>query len=167
MNNPYSPPAAAPLPYPPGNYGAPQGGVSEGAVALLLQTRTWVRIISIFCFIGAGLMLLASVGMFIAGAVASAAASSSSPIPMAALGLVYMPFAALYIYPGIKLWMYANAIGRLGASRSTVDLEGALLQQKSFWKYSGISAIVMVVLYVLFFIGVMAFGVLQGMSAVH
>jgi len=65
-----------------------------------------------------------------------------------ALGLVYLPLAALYVYPGIKLFKYGSAIGRLMASREPADLELALEQQKSFWKFSGISALVMVVLYV-------------------
>jgi hypothetical protein len=76
-----------------------------------------------------------------------------------ALGIVYIPLSALYIYPGLKLTKFGGAIGRLMQSRATPDLDAALEQQKSFWKFAGITTIVMIVLYILLFIGMMAVGV--------
>jgi hypothetical protein len=52
-------------------------------------------------------------------------------------------------------------------TRASTDLEDALLQQKSLWKFSGISAIVMIVLYILLFIvliGVFASGAMKGFA---
>jgi len=155
--NPYSPPVAqGPYPaQPPGSYAAP-GAVSELVVDLLRQTRPWVLFLGVLSFLGSGLMFLVSLGAMVAGLAASA--SSRSEFPTAALGLIYLPLAGLYIYPGIKLVKYAGAIGRLLQSRSTVDLEDALLQQKSLWKFSGIAAIVVIVLYFVAIIGVVAVG---------
>jgi hypothetical protein len=159
--SPYAPPGAAAPPYPMGMMqqgagpGAP-GTVGEIAVEMLRQTRPWVMFLSILSFVFAAFALLGGLMMLVAGAIASSA-SSGGP-PMALLGLVYLPLAALYVYPGIKLWSYGSAIGRLVASRASGDLEAALQHQKSFWKFTGIAAIVVIVFYVIFFFVMMAVG---------
>lgn len=163
--NPYSPPGPPPgYPAAPPDYGvaAPvTGGVTELAVDLLRQTRPWVMFLGILCFVASAFMLLGGIAMIGLGAMASEGAEGGM---RAALGIVYLPLAGLYVYPGIKMWMYGTAIGRLMASRATADLEAALLQQKSLWKFSGIAAIVVVVLYLLFFVGAIAFGVAKGLG---
>jgi hypothetical protein len=145
--NPYSPPAApapyaaAPYPVAPLAQGAP-AAVTEVTVDLLRQTRPWVLFMSILTFLGAGLMLVLSIVMVAAGFVAS----GPDALPKF-VGLLYLPFALLYVYPGIKLWKYGSAIGRLVASRTPAELEVALAEQKSFWKYLGVVAAVVMVLY--------------------
>jgi hypothetical protein len=162
--NPYSPPAAVP-PYPDAAvYGAPPGlpagAVTDLAVDMLRQTRPWVILLSIMSFLGAGFMLLAGLLMVGVGLMASGPEKAIQ----AALGAFYIPFGAIYVYPGIKMWMYGSAIGRLLTSRSPGDLEAALKQQKHFWKFCGIAAIVMVVAYFLIFIGAMVWGVATGLG---
>jgi hypothetical protein len=138
--------------------------VSDLAVDLLRQTRPWVLFLSVLFFISSGLMLLLGVGMAVVGAAASATASGATKFPPALIGLVYVPLGFLYIYPALKLWKYGSAIGRLVASRSPGDLEDALAQQKSFWKYSGVAAIVVMVLYLVVFIVAIAIGVAAGLG---
>jgi hypothetical protein len=165
--NPYSPPAP-PSPYadaPPG-YGAPQpqpgaGAVTDLAVDLLRQTRPWVMFLSILAFLGCAGMLIMGLLMIGVGLMASGGAEKGI---QAAVGVVYLPMAGLYIYPAIKMWMYGSAIGRLLVSKSTPDLETALLQQKSLWKFSGIAAIVVIGIYILFIIGAVIWGVAMGMG---
>ena len=160
MNNPYASPAqTAPYgssePYRAGD----RAEVSETSVEMLRQTKPWVMLLSVLSFLGSGFMLLGGLSMVAMGAIAPAGAS---PIPMAALGAAYIPFAFLYVYPALKLWGFSSAIGRLVASRSSIDLDAALAQQKSFWKFAGITTIVMIVLYVVMIVGFM----IVGMAAV-
>jgi hypothetical protein len=151
--NPYSPPGAMAYPYPP----APtrEDGrtvdVSNGMVEVLRQTRPWAILFSILCFVGSAFMMLVSIAVLLAGS--SVGATKTATFPRL-IGLFYVPLATVYIYPGIKLWAYAIAIGRLVATRAGADLEIALRQQKSFWKYSGIAAIVVALVY---FFGIVAF----------
>jgi hypothetical protein len=165
--NPYSPPADLP-PYPvaappyPVATGA-GAGVSEATILALRQTRPWVMFLSILAFIGSAFMLLAGLFMIGAGLVASSSGGVEKGAP-AFLGAIYLPLAILYIYPGIKMWMYGSAIGRLLNSGAVSDLEAALGQQKSFWKFSGIAAIVLIGLYILIFVGVIALGVATGLG---
>jgi hypothetical protein len=166
--NPYSPPSpyAAPAPTapgylePPAMAPGPAGAVSETAVELLRQTRPWVIFLSVLCFVGSGLCLLAGLFMLVAGAFAGVVSKAGpAEFSPAILGAVYVPLSGLYVYPGVKLWSYGAAIGRLLGSRALADLESALLQQKSFWKYSGIMAIAVVALYVLIVVGAIVIGV--------
>ena len=80
------------------------------------------------------------------------------------LALIYVLVAALYIYPGMKLWKYANYIESLKRSGDTFDLEMALSQQRSFWKFMGMIFLVIVSLYALVFIGAIVLGGFASMS---
>jgi hypothetical protein len=163
--NPYSPPAAPPA-YVVASYPAAQaphaapGAVSELTVDLLKQTRPWVLFMSVLTFLGSALMLVVAVVAVAAGFLAS----GPDAFPKY-LGLVYLPFALLYIYPGIKLWKYASAIGRLVTSRTPAELEASLAEQKSFWKYCGIVAAVVLVLYAVGIGVAILFGVVSAMKA--
>jgi len=145
--NPYTPPAAAygaPYAASPSHGAAPTEAVTELAIESLRQTRPWVLFLSVLAFLGSGFMLLAGIGMTIVGLVASKGQGFQSLI-----GLAYIPFGLVYVYPAVKMWAYGSAISRLSMSRSTSDLEAALVQQKHIWKFLGIAAIVMIIVYAL------------------
>jgi hypothetical protein len=166
--NPYTPPAA--VPYSPGAYPTPYrepipNAPTELVLAHLKATRPWVMMISVLCFFGAVLMCLAGLGMMVVGAL-SGLSSSTSAMP-AWLGLIYLPFGLLYVYPGMKLWSYASAIGRLLQTQSLTDLEDALGQQKSFWKFCGIAVAVTLALYFVVLVCAMAFGVFASLGRHH
>ncbi|MDB4945544.1 MAG: hypothetical protein JWP97_5078 [Labilithrix sp.] len=163
MNNPYASPA--PQIQPAGGYGAPtheayRGGdnaeVSAASVELLRQTKPWVTFLSVMGFIGSAFMLLGGVFMMIAGAFMPK--TGPTPFSPMLLGVIYLPMAFVYIYPSLKLWSFSGAIGRLLAQHSAANLEAALLQQKSFWKFVGILTIAMMVLYALFIVGMIVVG---------
>jgi hypothetical protein len=136
MMNPYSPPAVNDPP----RITAGAGTVSDLAVDLLRQTRPWVMFLSVLAFLGSGLMMIAGLGV--------AAVSLAGPQKMMGLlGLVYVPVGLIYVYPAIKMWSYGGAIARLAITRQVADLEHALGQQKSLWKFLGIAMVVMMAVY--------------------
>lgn len=158
LMNPYSPPGVLPDAYsaaaPPPYAASPSSGaVSDAAVELLRLTRPWVRLLGVLSFVASGLMFVLALL-----AVGFAALSPEAKGTPAALGLLYLPLGLIYIYPGIKLWSYGAAIARLTSSRAVADLEDALGQQKSFWKFSGIAGIVLIVVYAIGFAVLMAVG---------
>ena len=171
MNNPYLAPAETPAhdpsysPYGTGAAGPGAGGmgdraeVSDSAIEALRQTRPWVMFLSVMSFIGSAFMLFGGIIVMVAGAFIPSGAGGGAAMSTAALGAFYIPFAFLYIYPALKMWSFGSAISRLVASRASVDLEAALRQQKSFWKFAGIVTIVMVAMYFVFFIGMMVVGI--------
>ena len=162
-NNPYS----APVPSSP--YEVSRGGasmVSAAAVAQLAATKPWVRLISVVIFVGAGFMLLGALFMLMAGGASMMAAAKSQGAPSALAGsmggilaALYAVLAFLYIFPGLKLWKYASAIGRLIQSGGENDLVDALNQQRSFWKFTGMIVLIMLVIYIVaIIVGIAAVG---------
>src|SRR5262245_24163986 len=101
MSNPYQPPRSSDYHDVVG--GAATGEVPGEAVEALRETRPWVTFLAVMGFIGAGFMVLAGLGMLIAG----------SPRMEASLGLVYIALAGLYVLPSVLLIRYSSSIGRL------------------------------------------------------
>jgi hypothetical protein len=74
---------------------------------------------------------------------------------------MYLVLAGVYVMPATKLWNYGSRIDDLLHSRSNADLEAALDAQRGFWSFVGVAFLVMIALYVLFFVGAVAFGALS------
>lgn len=143
------------------------GAISQGVADQLAGTKPWVRFISVLMFVGAGLMLLGALIMLVAGGAmaASGKAGAMSAGMMSGMSILYGVMSLIYIYPAVKLWKYASHIGGLLISGSMLDLEAALGQQRSFWKFMGIMIIVCFVLYFVAIIAVVAFGGFAAMQA--
>ncbi|HRH95699.1 MAG TPA: DUF5362 family protein [Prosthecobacter sp.] len=163
--NPYSSPAA-------NLYGASSGpaadGVSPSTIATLSATKPWVRFMSVLMWIGVGVMLLLGAGMGVVSAIGLAKTTSTGPFggkEIIFFAIFYGLMAFVYIFPAIKLWKYANRIGSLGSTRSVADLDAALNEQRSFWKFAGIMAIILISLYLVAVIGLVIFKVSPLMKA--
>lgn len=147
QNDPYAPPVSENI------ASAYPGitGVTQVAMQHLSGTKPWVRFISVLMFVGAGFMLILALVMgLVGGSVFANAGSGGRALPAGmtlGMTIVYGLLSVLYIYPALKLWKYANDIASLLASGSVADLENALGQQRSFWKFVGIVVIVMFALY--------------------
>ena len=150
-NNPYSSPQSNLF---SGSAATSAETVTQGVMLQLKKTRPWVRFMSVLMFVGAGLMLL--VGLFVGLAGGVGAFSKANPEMSTAfragfgvgMAVVYGLLAALYIFPALKLWKYADRIRDLCNSMHTLDLEKALNEQRSFWKFVGVMALVMICIYV-------------------
>ena len=168
-NDPYTSPLADPF----GSTSGMSAGVSAAAVRQLEATKPWVRFFSVLIFIGAGFMLLAAAGLAIVGTVGAAAGSGKGAMAGMRGGMgiviavVYAALAFVYIFPGLKLWKYANAIAALLGSGSEADLVDALDQQRAFWRFMGIVAIVVLSIYVLVIAGVVVTSVVAAASMRH
>ena len=128
------------------------GQVSAGTVQALNETRPWVKLISVVGMIGIGLMLLGGIPFLAMSAFAASRVAGGGGAPemgvIAMLGIFYLAIALLYVYPIIKLSKYSRAIRRLSQSGAVSDLEDALTQQKSFWKFVGILMLIVLVIYI-------------------
>jgi type II secretory pathway pseudopilin PulG len=114
----------------------------------LRSTRPWVRFLSILGFISSGFLILIGIGFAVFGAYQLMSGSSEGAF-IAPLGLLYFLMALLYIFPSRYLYRYADAIrDALAAPSKTAAVERALQSQKSFWKFAGIMALLMLLLYI-------------------
>ncbi len=149
----------------PNPFETPQGvteepvlGLSTGIIEALRKTRPWVLVMGILCFIGAAFTILAGIGVGAAMALSGGGAGAPGLPPIFGIGMavLYLVMGILYVFPGIYLMRYASKISALSSTPSTVALEEALIAQKSFWKFVGISVLVMIGLYVVMIIVAMA-----------
>ncbi|MEZ6122913.1 MAG: hypothetical protein R3C49_07015 [Planctomycetaceae bacterium] len=112
-------------------------------IRLLVETRPWVRLFGILTIIGAVFMMLGSVFMIGVGA----AGRNAGPAETGLLGVLYLLFGLLYLYPGLCLNRYASAITEAEASRQLSSINAAVLQQKKFWRFVGIIAAIFLTIY--------------------
>ena len=161
--DPYSSPTAC---VQPPSFSTP-AAISQGVLAQLAGTKGWVRFMSVLMFVGAGFMLLVGLIMLVAGgAIAAGAKAGALPAGvMTGFAIIYALLSLIYIYPALKLWKYASYIGVLLISGSMMDLESALNQQRSFWKFLGIMVIALFALYFVAFIAMLALGGFAAMMA--
>lgn len=143
----------------------PVSGVGQ---QLLIQTRPWVRFVSVLIFIAAFFMVLSGlvmVGMGLLGSMTSAGASFRA-FPQGLIGvlfgLAYLVLSILYVPAGVFLFRYAGAIRLMESTRTSESLERALAQQRSFWRYVGIF---LVVCAVVCFVASVLVGVLAALAA--
>jgi uncharacterized protein DUF5362 len=155
--NPYSTPIA-------NLYGATTDGaidaVSPSTIAMLAGTKPWVRFMSVLMWIAVGIMLLGALGLGAVSMLGIVKQTKSGPLggmEFVVMAVIYGVMAFVYIFPAIKLWKYANRIGSLGATRSVADLDAALNEQRSFWKFIGVMTIFLICSYIIFFIGLFVF----------
>lgn len=140
--------------------------ISQGVLAQLAGTKGWVRFMSVLMFVGAGFMLLVGLIMLMAGgSIAASAKAGALPAGvMTGFAILYAVLSLIYIYPALKLWKYASYIGVLLISGSMMDLESALNQQRSFWKFLGIMVIALFALYLVAIIAMVALGSFVALS---
>jgi hypothetical protein len=63
--------------------------------------------------------------------------------------------------PGLYLTRYASRIASLRGSGRIEDLEAALEAQKAFWRFAGITVLVVICLYVV----ILAFAIVAGVMS--
>lgn len=120
----------------------PDPKLTRSATALR-QTKPWVRLISVFMFLGAGALIIGGGFIMIVGI----ANGNTTGI----VGILYGALSLMYMIPATFLWKYANRIGMFLQDNTPGSLASALESQKSFWKFSGIMLIIVIVMYIAMF----------------
>ena len=142
--NPYASPAGR-VAQPLGSSPLTGGYVPAETVDELARTKPWVRLISVLMTIGCVLVL----GSLLVNVLSLATLSSKfgSSLGGAEIGLIFGALvfmgitAVLIVYPTVKLSKYATNIGRLVESKNFLDLTAALREQRRFWRFYGILAV--------------------------
>jgi hypothetical protein len=112
-------------------------------IAILGETRPWLRLMLGLFITGMVLLVGAVVALGLVGAYAgrrSSLISLAAVVPVLLVALIYLP-------PAVYLSRCAQAIHRLQIGGGLPALEDALRSQKSFWKYIGVLALLLVVGY--------------------
>ena len=154
--NPYEGPqsdigASAPL--------AASGGgpLTETALSYLKAASPWLRFMGIMNFIGCGFMfVMGIVFMAIPSIIGSAFDFTEgflSPVLTGVLfGGVYIVLGVLYFIPSRFMYKFGSKIRSFMQSNSSFELEEALKNNKSYWKFNGIVYIIGLAMIPLFII---------------
>jgi hypothetical protein len=115
-------------------------------VKSLRATRPWTRLLSILGFIGVAFSILAGIAMLVGRNFFPV--SDNAP-PLVFLGIIYMLTSVFYLVPSIWLSKYSSAISSFLQESDAIQLAKAIAYQKSFWKFVGITALVLIIMVVL------------------
>jgi hypothetical protein len=150
-SNPYQSPEASVNPVKPL---IAQGTLTETMLMYLKQASPWLRFIGILGFIQCGFLALSALLSFIMapfGAVWSelgqmpefeAFATGFAGVFGGILGIYMLGAAVLLFFPSYFIYNFGSKIRTYLRTGSDQDLEGALKNNKSLWKFSGILAII-------------------------
>ena len=128
---------------------APAGlQVTESARLDLLSAAKWAKFLCIVGCIGAGLMLLFGILMMVFGA-ALTQYMGDSPLG-GVMGLLYVVIAAIYIYPLIKGFQFANGAKAACLTGDSAQLARSFSGLRSVLVFSGIITIIFLVIYALY-----------------
>ena len=139
---------------------ADQVVVSENALGYLNATRPWVKFLAILGFIGIAFMVL--FGLLMIFGFSLLPTQSGAPAFGAVFGVFYFLFAILYFMPCLFLYRYSKAIAAIPGTGPGA-LEEALKNQKSFWKFMGVLALILLSIELL----VVVIGVLVAVARHH
>ncbi|MDR3249145.1 MAG: hypothetical protein LBT39_10220 [Treponema sp.] len=120
-----------------------QGGMTPVMVRYLKEASPWLRFYGIMGYIGSGLVAVGGVIMMIAFAVTGESFGSGVTSAFGALtGLIYLIGGVMAFFPARFAHGFGVKIRNYLLSNTEQDLEEALRNNKSLWKFNGILLIV-------------------------
>lgn len=129
----------------------PNGRVTEAMLTYLRRARPWQGFIAGLLGLATALLSLIVVFMLVAGLIGVVTSGEPSRAVAALGGMLYALVALLYGYPAYALFKTAAAARRVDAAVLPTDTESALedvlRHQAAFWRFLGISAIVIIAIY--------------------
>lgn len=134
------------------NLGQEKIAVSGITLDFLRTISRWANFLAIMGFISLGLMIIAGIGMIIAGMSISSSAFGSAAPQFAVMGFTYIVIAGIYIFPTIYLLKFARKIRASVENINQDDFESGIENLKSFFKFVGIFTIIIISLYILMII---------------
>lgn len=111
----------------------------------LNETRKWTFFLAILGFIGVALMVIAA--LFIGSFLESS--GQQMPVPHGALTGLYLLFAIIYFFPILYLYKFSTSTRKAVHENSEHELTSAFTNLKRHYKFIGIIAIVVLVMYAL------------------
>ncbi len=125
--------------------------ISEVAISYLSETGRWAKFLSILGFVFTGLIVL--MGLFAGSLLSFMSRGQMDRMPRGIgfmVGSIYVLMGILYLFPTWYLFNFSQKLKTAISSKSLDDLNVALINQKSFFKFWGILMIVMLGIYGLF-----------------
>lgn len=118
---------------------------SADPLEILRRTRPWLRLLGIALLLGAAVtvligLALVGIGIVASGMLGEEGEAHVGPI-LLLLGLLMLPLALAYVYPGIVLLRAASRIPGPGAAGAESAAAASIELQRRFWRYVGVAAL--------------------------
>lgn len=134
--------------------------ISSETISYLSEAGKWSKFIAIMGFVLVGFMVL--VGLFSGTIFSALGQQSGMPLPGFAFGLIYVVLGAIYFVPLLYLFNFSTKIRSAVSSGNNYELNEAFKNLKSHYKYIGILMIILISIYIMIFLGAIAFGAFSG-----
>jgi hypothetical protein len=158
--NPYQSPESPIIPETPQNTGVM---LSEKMLRYLNEASPWLQFVGILGYIGCGLLVIGGIFSAVGFSVA-AAFTELGEFPFWIIALIYIPMGVLFFFPAHFTYNFGKKIRNYRFSNSTEELELALKNNKSLWKFYGIICIIYLAFIPVSFIILIAGGVWAAVS---
>ena len=131
--------------------------ITEEMLYYLKGASPWLRFVGISGFIGLGIAALTmlSVFFFVGQSLPDTPETAPFRAIMPGMGIIYLPFLAIYFFPILFLFRFGNKIKSYLFSKDAKDLEDAFKNNKSLWTFMGVVTIIGLAFSALALIGVM------------
>ncbi len=136
--------------------------ISEQSIVHLKETAKWSKFIAIIGFVSLGLLIL--LALFFGVLMSFLPLSDEAlPIPGFAYSMIYMIMALIYFFPINYLYKFSKHLREaIDNQNSNSTLDTALKYLKMHYKYIGIMMVILIMVYLLIFIGAFIIGLLFG-----
>lgn len=119
--------------------------ITDMAAGYINETRKWAQFLAILGFIGAGLIAIMAI---FAGSLFSGMIGAGG----IAITVLYLLMALLYFFPSLYLFRFSEKSNKALYKKDSGELEAAMCNLKSTFKFYGVTAIIVISFYLLFFL---------------
>ena len=139
--------------------------VTDSMKVDLLSAAKWAKFLCIVGCVAVGFMLIAAFCMLVFGAMFANNVFSGLPIGPA-MGVLYIVIAALYIYPIIKGFQFANGVKAACLQNDQYQMARGFAGMNSLLRYLGVLTIIIIAIYAITLVFTVGFAAI-GLAAMH
>ncbi len=140
------------------NTGSEQIELSKYTIYQLREIGNWTKFLGIAGFIFIGLLVILA---FFMGSFMSQI-NPATPFPSFVFTIIYLVMGLIYFFPILFLFKFSIHLRRSLSSKDPAQMDSAFSNLNSHYKYIGILAIIILVIYGLFGGMMLAFGMMNG-----
>ena len=140
--------------------------VTESMKVDLLSAAKWTKFLCIVGCVGVGLCVIIAFLMMFVGSAAAKFMGDSNSLIGPAMGILYLVIAALYIYPLIKGFQFANGIKAACLQNDQYQMARGFAGLNSLLRFLGILTIIVIAIYAIILVFTVGFAAI-GLAVLH
>jgi uncharacterized integral membrane protein len=129
--------------------------LNDRSQKFLRETCRWAFILAIIGFVVSGLLLF--IGIF--ALIFFNDVNTQGVIPVYMLSSIYIVIAVIGFFPSVYMYSFSRRMANALREKNTEDLTAAFSKLKSYFKFLGIAALIMIAFYIIAFLFAIFVGV--------